>query len=80
MRAVLAPEVASGTLTAEELDTLAGDRRARKAYRTADPGHRHQRRLVLEAARDLADELARSGGTDNERVRYARQEVARIRP
>ncbi len=80
MRAVLAPEAANGTLTAEELETLAGDRRARKAYRTADRGHRHQRRLVLEAARDLADELARSGGTDNDRVRYARQEVARIRP
>jgi RsiW-degrading membrane proteinase PrsW (M82 family) len=79
MRAVLAPEAANGTLTAEELETLAGDRRARKAYRTADHGHRHQRRLVLEAARDLADELARSGGSDNDRVRYARQEVARIR-
>ncbi|MET0694875.1 MAG: PrsW family intramembrane metalloprotease [Propionibacteriaceae bacterium] len=80
MRAVLAPEAANGTLTTEELDTLAGNHQARKAYRKADRAHRRQRTLVLEAARDLADELARSGGTDNDRVRYARQEVIRVRP
>ena len=33
MRAVLAPEVKTGTITAEEAETLAGDRKTRKAYR-----------------------------------------------
>ena len=81
LRAVLAPEAAVGVLTTEEVDTLAGDRHARRAYRKAAHGRaEHLRRgLVLEAARDLADELARTSGADDDRVRYARQEVARVR-
>lgn len=89
LRAVLAPEAAAGVLTGEEVDTLAGDRHARRAYRRAGAHHprgsggpRHAdrgRRLVLEAARDLADELARTAGRDDDRVRYARQEVNRVR-
>ena len=81
MRAVMAPEEAAGTVTAEELDTLAGDRSVRKAYRKAARGHADRRRRdhLLEAAHDLADELARSGGRDDQRVRFARAELARLR-
>jgi hypothetical protein len=38
VHAVLAPEVENGTLTREELDTLSGDAKARRRYRTAAPG------------------------------------------
>jgi protease PrsW len=81
MRAVLAPEAAAGVITAEELDTLAGDRKARKAYRKAARGRadRRHRGHLLEAAHDLADELARAGGQDGPRVAYARAELARLR-
>ena len=81
LRAVLAPEAVVGVLTTEEVDTLAGDRHARRAYRKAAHGHpaRVRRELVLEAARDLADELARTSGADDDRVRFARQEVRRLR-
>lgn len=79
LRAVLAPEAAAGVLTDEEVDALAGDRHARKAYRKAPARPSQSRRLVLEAAHDLADELARTAGHDDERVRFARQEVSRVR-
>jgi RsiW-degrading membrane proteinase PrsW (M82 family) len=81
MREVMAPEVVDGTVTREELDTLAGDRKARRAYRKAAHGHADRRRRghLLEAAHDLADELARSGGRETPRVRFARAELARIR-
>ena len=77
MRAMLAPEVAAGTVTEEERDTLAGNRKARKAYaRTGDKRHR---RYLLAAVDDLADELARSGGAETGRVAFARSEVRRLR-
>lgn len=81
MREVMAPEVADGAITREELDTLAGDRKARRAYREAGRGHadRRHRGHLLEAAHDLADELARSGGRETPRVQYARAELARLR-
>ncbi|MFC0528782.1 PrsW family intramembrane metalloprotease [Phytohabitans kaempferiae] len=81
MREVMAPEVADGTITREELDTLAGDRKARKAYRRSGHGHTERRRRghLLEAAHDLADELAKSGGQETPRVQYARTELARLR-
>jgi hypothetical protein len=81
MREVMAPEVADGAITREELDTLAGDRKARRAYRKAGRGRadRRHRGHLLEAARDLADELARSGGRETPRVQYARAELARLR-
>ena len=69
MRAVLAPEAASGVVTREELETLSGDRRARRRYRREGHGrHDKQRRAhLLEAAHDLADELASAGGEDTGR-------------
>jgi len=81
MREVMAPEVVDGAITQEELDTLAGDREARKAYRKASRGHADRRRRghLLEAAHDLADELARSGGRETPRVEFARAELARLR-
>ena len=81
MREVMAPEVVDGAITGEELDTLAGDRKARRAYRKRGHGHadRRYRAHLLEAAHDLADELARSGGRESPRVAFARAEVTRLR-
>ena len=77
MRAVMAPEEASGVITAEELDTLSGNRRARRAGHGV--GTKRRRRHLLVAGHDLAEELARSGGRDTDRVQYARAEIARLR-
>ncbi|EME23176.1 PrsW family intramembrane metalloprotease [Rhodococcus triatomae] len=81
MRDVLAPEVATGVVTAEEVDTLAGDRKARRSYRKRGGGRaeRRQRDHVLEAVHDLADQLAEAGGRDTGTVLFARQEVTRLR-
>jgi protease PrsW len=85
VRDVMAPEEARNVITATELDAMAGDRKARKAYRKTGRkagGNRRERkraRYVLNAAYALADELASARGADTERVRFARSEVARIR-
>lgn len=81
MRAVLAPEAASGVVTDEEVDTLSGDRKARRRYRKrgGSRAERRQRDHVLEAVHDLADQLAEAGGRDTGTVLFARQEVARLR-
>lgn len=80
MRTVLAPEVANGTVTEEELSTLSGDRKARRAYiRAGDKRDHRCREHVLQAVDDLADELARSGGAESDRVAFARSEVERLR-
>jgi RsiW-degrading membrane proteinase PrsW (M82 family) len=81
VRDVMAPEEARNVITAAELDAMAGDRKARKAYRKANR-KRHDRRrarYVLNAAYALAEELAAARGADTDRVRFARSEVARIR-
>jgi protease PrsW len=81
MRDVMTPEQARNVITAAELDAMAGNRKARKRYRRASHNRRERKRTryVLNAAYDLAHELAgaRGGGTD--RVRFARAEVSRIR-
>lgn len=64
LRAIMAPEVEAGTLTADELEAL-----------TARKPKRHQR-YVLRAARDLADDLARG---DEAAIEHSRAEVARLR-
>lgn len=81
MRAVMAPEAANEVITTEELGTLSGDRKARRAYRKAGHGvsEKRRRRHLLEAAHDLAEELAGSGGRDTARVQYARTEISRLR-
>jgi len=81
MRDVMTPEEARSVITAAELDAVAGNRKAREAYRKAgrNRGERKRARYVLNAAYDLADELAAARGADNDRVRFARAEVGRIR-
>jgi protease PrsW len=81
VRDVMAPEEARNVITAAELDTIAGNRKARKAYRKASHNRceRRRARYVLNAAYGLADELAAARGADTDRVRFARAEVGRIR-
>jgi protease PrsW len=81
VRDVMTPEQARNVITAAELDAMAGNRKARKAYRKASRNRRERKRnrYVLNAAYDLADELAAARGADTDRVRFARAEVGRIR-
>ncbi|MGB9303950.1 MAG: PrsW family intramembrane metalloprotease [Mycobacterium sp.] len=81
VRDVMAPEAARNVITAAELDAMAGNRKARKAYRKTGRNRRERKRarVVLNAAYDLADELAAAGGADIDRVHFARAEVGRIR-
>jgi protease PrsW len=80
MRVVMAPEEARGVITAAELDALAGSRKTRRDYRKASSGRdRKTAELVLDAAYELANELAAARGEETDRVRFARSEVARIR-
>jgi RsiW-degrading membrane proteinase PrsW (M82 family) len=85
VRDVMAPEQARNVITAAELDAMAGNRKARKAYRKGGRKARRKRserkraRYVLNAAYALAEELAAARGADTDRVRFARSEVARIR-
>jgi hypothetical protein len=81
VRAVMAPEQARDVITPIELDAMAGNRKARKAYRKArnNRPERRRARYILNAAYSLADELAAARGADTDRVRFARSEVARIR-
>jgi protease PrsW len=81
LREVMAPERAREVITTAELDAMAGNRKARKAYRKASRRGRERRRAryVLHAAYDLAGALAAARGADTDPVRFARAEVARIR-
>ncbi len=81
VREVMAPEQARNVITAAELDAMAGNRKARKAYRKASRNRQERKRAryVLNSAYALAEELATARGADTERVRFARSEVARIR-
>jgi protease PrsW len=81
VRDVMGPEKARNVITAAELDAMAGNRKARKAYRKAGRMSRERKRAryVLNAAYGLAEELAAARGADTDRVRFARAEVARIR-
>ena len=78
MRDVMTPEEARHVISAAELDAMAGNR---KAYRRTGRNRRERgrARYVLNAAHDLADELAAARGADTDRVRFARAEVGRIR-
>lgn len=81
VRDVMTPEEARNVITAAELDAMAGNRKARKAYRKAGRSRRDRKRAryVLNAAYALAEELATARGADTDRVRFARAEVERIR-
>jgi protease PrsW len=81
LRRILAPEVATGVVTPQELTAMCGDRKDRKAFRKSLPDRRIRRLAghVLDAAADLADALANSHGTTTPAVEFARSEVTRIR-
>lgn len=82
MHDLMAPEVARGVITQEELGLLAGPRKDRRRYIKSGHGHHShvQAKHVLQAATDLAEEIARAGGADDApRVVHARGEVARLR-
>ena len=59
------------------IDAVSGLRGNRKAFRKHVRSRRRARHLV-EAAGDLAREIARAGGRETPRVAHARAEVARL--
>jgi RsiW-degrading membrane proteinase PrsW (M82 family) len=77
MRDILAPEVAAGTLTELELHALTGHRKERR--RALKAGGRRREKHVLEAARDLAQDLSAGDGEDTPAVMHSRAEIARLR-
>ena len=81
MRAILAPEVTSGTITSAELDAVAGDRKDRRTavQRRPEGLTRRQEKHILAAARDLAGDLATSGGRESADVTHSRAEISRVR-
>ncbi|MGW7684006.1 PrsW family intramembrane metalloprotease [Kribbella sp. NPDC054772] len=77
IRALLTPELATGAIDPPLLDAVSGLRRDRKRYRK----HLHSRRKArhrMEAASDLAHEIARANGADSPGVNYARAELLRL--
>lgn len=84
MRDVLAPEVATGTITEAEVTAAAGTRKERKAFikAPAETKHRHMRRdrkRLLATCRKLTRELARSGGDDSPKVQDLREHIRDLR-
>ncbi len=81
MHDLLAPEVANGTLTEDEVAALAGSRHRQRKYIKSIHGH-HDRttaKHVLAAAHDLAEAIARALGAENDDVALSRSEVSRLR-
>lgn len=81
MRDVLEPEVRAGVISGEELDALVSRRKPRKELidSAGDRDEKRRREHVLEATRDLADEIAAARGADTDDVEHARAEIARVR-
>jgi RsiW-degrading membrane proteinase PrsW (M82 family) len=81
MHDIMAPEVASGTITDAELVALTGHRDdTRSAIRARTTGvSRRREKHVLQAAHDLAADLAEGAGEDTPDVLHARAEIARLR-
>jgi protease PrsW len=81
MRDVLRPEVTAGVITDDELEALVGTRKQRRTFVKSQQGRRERRtaKHVLEAAHDLADQIAAAHGDDTPAVRRARAEVADVR-
>jgi len=78
MRELMAPEVALGVVSPNELDALAGTRSTLKTYvrSQADPP---TARRVLVAENELAHQIARDGGADTPAVQQARAAVLEAR-
>lgn len=81
MHDLLAPEVANGTLTAEEVGAIANSRHHQRKYVKTIHGHHERKttRHVLAAGHDLAEAIARAHGAENDDVARARSEVERLR-
>lgn len=79
LRTVLAPEVAAGLITADEVDAVVGSRRTRRRYVKAANGRseRRRRRTLLTAILDLAQALPH--GDEPEHIAFTRHEIARLR-
>ncbi len=77
-RDLLGPEVDAGVVDPALLDAVSGLRKQRRAYRRHLRARRRSRHLV-EAARDLAHEIARADGNDTPEVEHARSELRRLR-
>jgi hypothetical protein len=77
----MTPEVANGTISAPELDALTGHRQDKRIALRSRPENvsRHREKHVLRAARDLAEDLAASGGADTPEVEHSRAEIKRLR-
>jgi RsiW-degrading membrane proteinase PrsW (M82 family) len=78
MRELMAPEVALGVVTRAELDALAGPRSTFRRYVRSQPSRRAAKH-VLEAATELAHQLARDDGVATAAVQRARAAVAQAR-
>ena len=80
VRDAMIPEEGRNVITAAELDAMAGNRKARKRDRKAERNRRERKRAryVLNAAYDLADELA-AARCAHRPSELARTEVGRIR-
>ena len=77
-RDLLEPEVEAGVVDPALLDAVSGLRKDRKKYRKTVHSRRKSQHLI-EAANDLAHEIALAGGDENRRVAHARAELARLR-
>lgn len=77
-RDLLGPELGTGAVDPALLDAVSGLRKERKAYREHLRDRGRARRLV-EAAHDLAHEIALAGGRDTPGVDHARTELHRLR-
>ncbi|WP_337001723.1 MULTISPECIES: PrsW family intramembrane metalloprotease [unclassified Microbacterium] len=80
VRDLLAPEVESGAVTAEEVEALV-DRKARKAWLREAPTHRARsaRKHLRHSLFDLCHEIARAERAETPDLAHARSEVARLR-
>jgi len=77
VRDLLAPEAEAGVLDPALLTAVSGLRRDRKRFRKQVRSRRRARHL-MEAANDLAHEIASAGGAETARVAHARSELLRI--
>ncbi len=77
IRALLQPEADAGVISPDLLAAVSGLRRQRRRYRRRLHSRRKAGHLI-EAASDLAQEIARSHGTDTPGVDHARAELQRL--
>ena len=77
-RDLLAPELETGAVDPALLDAVSGLRKDRKAYRKQLHSQRASSHRI-DAAHDLAHEIALAGGADTPQVDHARAELTRLR-